>query len=342
MKTKIRIVLAAAAVLMAGCAKNTSYKITGHVEGLDGMLYVGNEWLEPDSVQVNDGNIRIDGNIEEPMMLQLVSPEHDWFQLIFVNPGDKIRIEGDVAEQTFQINGSKLNDLQKEFARKNDLLQQEYADAVSDEERDAVVDKFKAVVNDAIAENSDNVFGAYTLYASIEGMEPDEAEAKIAGFTPEMQQCIYLTEAAKIVQSIKRTAIGQPFTEIRLNDRNGKPILLSDQGKGYVLIDFWASWCGPCMAEVPFLKEAYDRFHSKGFEIYGISLDRDQKAWLNAIDKHGMNWIHVSLIGDENNPVTRDYNVQYIPSNFLISPEGKIVAKNLRGEELIEKLEELL
>ena len=96
------------------------------------------------------------------------------------------------------------------------------------------------------------------------------------------------------------------------------------------------------MGEVPHLKKTYAEFHKKGFEIYGVSFDKDREKWLAAIDQNDMNWVHVSQVNGFDNQAARDYAVQGIPSNFLIGSDGKIVAKNLRGEALYEKVAELL
>ena len=110
----------------------------------------------------------------------------------------------------------------------------------------------------------------------------------------------------------------------------------------YVLLDFWASWCGPCMGEMPVLREAYKRYHGKGFEIYGVSLDSREESWKEAIKKQNMQWVNVSVLQEFHCPAVESYAVEAIPTNFLIDcSTGVIVAKNLRGKAVLKKLEEL-
>ena len=132
--------------------------------------------------------------------------------------------------------------------------------------------------------------------------------------------------------------------DLTLKDADGETVALSSlAGPGrWVLLDFWATWCTPCMNEVPHLKKAYETFHAKGFEIYGVSLDTDLTRWENTIGEQDMNWINVAQKKGGGFDPTALYAVSSIPANFLISPEGKIVAKNLRGGELSKKPAEML
>ena len=132
--------------------------------------------------------------------------------------------------------------------------------------------------------------------------------------------------------------------EVELNGPDGKALKLSDVYKSnkYTLIDFWASWCGPCMGEVPYLVDAYAQYHSKGFEIYGISLDREKDSWTSAISRYKMDWKHVSDLQFWNCAAARAYNINSIPANYLVDSKGTIVARNLRGTALAETLSKLL
>ncbi|HSZ72019.1 MAG TPA: TlpA disulfide reductase family protein [Cytophagaceae bacterium] len=139
-----------------------------------------------------------------------------------------------------------------------------------------------------------------------------------------------------------KAAIGTPAPNFTLNDRNGKSISLTSLKGKYVVIDFWASWCGPCRAESPNMVKLYKKMKSDRFEILGVSLDGSEDAWDKAIEKDGLNWLHVSDLMQWNSPVVALYGIEGIPATVVVDPNGIIVAKNLRGEELMTKLEELL
>jgi len=140
-----------------------------------------------------------------------------------------------------------------------------------------------------------------------------------------------------------KTAIGATAMDFTQNDTLGKPVSLSAFRGRYVLLDFWASWCGPCRLENPNIVSAYTRYHGKGFDILSVSLDRpgDMDKWIKAIRSDGLTWTHVSDLRFWQNAAAVEYGVQSIPQNFLIDPQGKIIGKGLRGDELEKKLSQV-
>ena len=153
-----------------------------------------------------------------------------------------------------------------------------------------------------------------------------------------------LLTLAKNRIAAKETAAGTQFKDIEAKDKDGNTIKLSDivKSNSLTLVDFWASWCGPCRAEMPNVKKVYADYHDKGFEVYGVSLDDDKDAWLDAVGKLELPWIQVNDVVDSDASGASAYGVQAIPTTILIDQNGTIIAKNLRGEELAKKVAEIL
>ena len=163
------------------------------------------------------------------------------------------------------------------------------------------------------------------------------------GLSPALKGSTAGKALAEKLSATAKTGIGSMAMDFTQNDTLGKPVSLSAFRGKYVLLDFWASWCGPCRAENPTVVSAYAKYHRKGFEIIGVSLDRpgDKDKWLKAIDADKLTWTHVSDLQFWDNAVAKEYGVESIPQNFLIDPQGKIIAKGLRGDELQKKLGEI-
>jgi peroxiredoxin len=151
----------------------------------------------------------------------------------------------------------------------------------------------------------------------------------------------HVMDFVAMVDNMKLLAIGQEAPEISLPNPEGVAVPLSSLRGNYVLVDFWAKWCGPCRVENPNVVKMYKKYHAKGFEVYGVSLDRTKQDWLQAIEEDGLTWTHVSDLKFWNSEAAKTYNVTAIPFALLLDPEGKIIGKNLRGKELERKLEEI-
>lgn len=337
------IIIAAAAVAAVGCG-NKGYVISGHIDGLeDSVLYIMNAQSENiDSATVANGSFTFKGFAEQPAAVYLRTERP--FAQIYLENG-KITVEGSAEDlRNVAITGTPANDAQTAYNAFEHKFMEEYR-AADASQRDSLYEIYYTHLQQLVDANLDNIFGVH-LYASELSYEAtaDEMLAQIAKFSPELQQTPTLVELKELAEAKARVEVGQPYIDIVQNDAEGNPVALSSivgEGK-YVLVDFWASWCGPCMGEVPYLVDTYKTYHDKGFEIYGVSFDKNADSWKDAIADKGMNWIHVSDLNAFTNDAAKDYAVRSIPSNFLISPDGVIIASGLRGEALKEKIAELL
>lgn len=196
-----------------------------------------------------------------------------------------------------------------------------------------------------VPKHRNSLLTLYQLNANVARF-PDEASELAALYnqlTPEVQKTTEGKDMATLIRGLSSNKIGDMALDFSLPDTTGKLISLSDFRGKYVLLDFWATWCGPCLEEMPNVVNAYRKYHDKNFEIVGVSLDRPdtKELWKKIIRERQMDWVQVSDLKWWNSKAALLYNIQGVPANFLIDPKGKVIATNLRGPALQQKLDEI-
>lgn len=361
------------ALILASCSSN-SYTIEGVItettyEGKTVYLQLPDTAKSEgynivDSVVIADSKFTLKGSLKKEEMpalailsvgkiseMDLMSDKAPVINLI-IEPGT---ITTEIGENNFKIGGTPINDdYNKIYASLHKLS--ELGSMPDNENKEteyrAQLDTVQNVMFSFTKKNAHNKIGEHMILSSLQGRAflPEQYLELIAATDtsfrnqPEVQQLKMMLdqviEQQKHQKLQEERFLGKDFIDGTIMSKDGKHVKLSNYvGKGkYVLIDFWASWCRPCLQEMPYLVDVYDRYKSKGFEIVGVSTDTDLVAWHNVIDKLNLQWLHFNEPTEE---LAKTYNLMGIPASFLVDPSGKIIAINLRGSALQEKLYEI-
>lgn len=254
--------------------------------------------------------------------------------------GSEVNARMQAITKAIEDGGRAQRELQMEAAKYNGQMPDSVAKRL-DAEWMAISERQMKALKDGITTNKDNLVPVYFIFNYMEVLGADFIDNFLKDY--KYKDDALLTNVYKMIEGEKLKAPGAAFVDFELPDMDGKMHKLSEYaGKGnYVLVDFWASWCGPCRQEMPNVKKAYDRFHGKGFEIVGVSLDNNKKSWTDAVAKMQMTWPQLSDLQAWKSSAAQLYYIKSIPATLLIGPDGKIVASNLRGEQLVQKLEEI-
>ena len=346
---------------------DTTFLLTGNVKGLDsGWAYLyhpeRNQQI-PDSAKVVNGSFEFKGNAAQPEFVLLGYDQNGQkrFPLGFFLEGGNIALKGtvdslhnaDITGSAAQEDLKKFNASRKPLEEKQKQLYEAYQVAAMSGDRqkagdiqkqyESLEEEGKAVVAKFVKENPASYVSAFQLAQNFAyDVVPDQLEPLYNLLADNIKASHFGKAVKESLDAAKTTAVGSMAPDFTLNDVNGKPVSLAAYKGKYTLVDFWASWCGPCRQENPIVVKAYNTYKSKGFDILGVSLDEKKDKWEQAIQQDKLTWTHVSDLKGWESDVAALYGIKAIPMNYLLDKDGKIIARSLRGEDLIKKLGEIL
>ncbi len=323
------LVGALAVLAFSSCAEEKKgYVIDGQVTDVkDGMMYlkkyVGKSFVDVDSTAIVDGKFKFEGVISEALAHGLTTRKESSRPMVFFLENNAMNITMNESGKEMTITGSEANDIYL---------------------RNAKITRSKGYSLDSLlAAHPASPVAAYFVVKDfaykldLEGMKAVRAklDASLAGSE-------YVNQIESMISRMEKVQVGSVAPDFTLPDVDGNPVSLSSFRGKYVLVDFWAAWCPDCRKENPNIVAAWEKYKDKNFAVLGVSLDRKRDQWLAAIEKDNLTWTQVSDLKYWDSEAAVLYCIRWIPMSFLIDPEGKIVAIGLEGEELHNKLEELL
>ncbi len=362
-KTLFSLVL----ILALASCKQEGYRITGEIQGIEeGKVYLlkaeTREMVKVDSVTLTNGAFTFTGSVEYPG-LYMIEAENAEGRLRFFLENSTVTIKADAGDmENGEVTGSSVHDKYMEFSVKEAGYNERLSDILSeltelraegDEEAFTSMmendyrplhEEKEEFVKDFIAGNPSSFVSPFILYSQLwRSLETDEKNRILSSLDSRVERSPFAKAMKDELERLLRVDVGQQFVDFTMEDPDGNSRSLSSfTGDGYLLLDFTASWCGPCRSINPAKVDVYHDFRDYGFDIVSVSLDRSYDEWVKYIEEDNLEWHHISDLQAWNSEAASIYGVRSIPYSVLIDPEGKIVEKGLRPDALREKLNELL
>lgn len=357
----MRFILVVAGSFLTLASFSQGFSITGNLKGLPAKTKVVYTDLNGKDTFAKgtavNGAFTLKGKLADADSRILSFPEVNKRLVLFIG-NDNVTVNGDLNGGGFTVAGSQTQKDYEEFLYYlkplNDnvnmyygAFQQAKSQAAKDSaliQLNTVYALYQQMVDGFVQRRPTSPMSALLVaysYQTDPNKSAETAENRIKFLKGDALKSKYAIELSDMLTTAKIGAIGTKALDFSQKDVNGKAVSLSSFKGKYVLVDFWASWCGPCRAENPNVVNAYNQYKDKNFTVLGVSLDQEKQSWLQAIAADKLTWTHVSDLQYWSNEVAQLYHIQSIPQNFLIDPNGIIIGKNLRGEELQAKLREL-
>ena len=346
---------------LTACNQEKTFNVSvSLVNGNDKTVYlqkfVNNEPVTIDSAVVSNDQAVLKAPVDDPQILYALKVKGkkgampffaDNKDVVFVgdmnNPQD-VEIMASETQAELDAYNEQVNQFDKQITELYVAMQQAFnnEDSIQMDSLNkvgtALMEQQDGFRDEYIKAHPESFVAHYILDGAKQDYPVNQLKEMVGAFTTES---IYRDHIKEYITSMERLEVGQPFIDFTLNTKDGEMVSLAEViAKNKVtMVDFWASWCGPCRHENPVVKAAYEQYHELGFDVLGVSVDQDEAAWLQAVNEDQLPWTQVR---DSEHKASDDYMIYYIPSNFLYDETGTMVAKGLRGDELAAKLAELL
>lgn len=348
-------------------AAQDGVKLSGNIENFSGSEFIHLELITETGVQKVDtlfadseGNFNTYVQIEEPAFYRLNLNNRQYVMLVLNGAETEVTVNahGNDPQGFSEVSGSydteyknQMDYLVKDYRTLAQQYQQEALQARAGNDATTFMSRQEDLKNLTLQTEKklkQLIWEATPSLAAFYGLQLIDAEKNYAFMDSVAREMLiampdnfHVTNLVENLNAKKTLAVGSVAPEIALPSPDGTIITLSSLRGNYVLIDFWAAWCRPCRAENPNVVRVYNQYSGANFEILGVSLDKTRDAWLKAIEQDGLPWLHVSDLKFWNSQAAQTYQIHSIPATYLIDPEGKIIAKNLRGPSLEAKLKEI-